>query len=626
MIELAKTEDPFLKARFSRRAALLGIGQAGLLGLLGHRLWQLQVRDSEHYKELAPGRRTSVQYFAPERGRILDRFGTVLAQSRQSQRVSIVPQLAGDVAEVLKRLAGIVELPNDEIDRILRLARSQNKRLPIVVAGDLSWEQVVQINVHAPHMPGLQTEAVYGRHYFHGLHMGQIVGYLGAPDRPSTTLETDPVLKVPGIKVGKAGAELGSDRQLRGEGGFVRLELEGRGRQVKRVEEKAARAGRDVVLTVDLDLQRRVLELIARHRRAAVVALDAQTGEIIVLASQPTFDNSVLAGAIGEAEWQALVNARDDPLTNRATRGAYPPGSTFKMVTALAGLESGVMRTGTTVTCEGSLEFADRHYGCWKRSGHGAVNLHRALKESCDVYFYETAKRVGIERLAPMARRLGFGQIFETGPALQKPGVVPDPDWKIATLERRWFPGETLHAAIGQGYMLATPLQLAVMTARLATGLAIEPRITRPEPDGLRTQAASLGLSAASLAAVRRGMIAVVNEDGGTATASALSLDGMQMAGKTGTSQVAGISRRIGIWNLPWHKRDHSLFVGYAPAKSPRYAVAAIVEHAGGGSKVAAPLVRQVMVELLTRDPLARPAYVLGVGAPARSDASARRS
>ena len=609
---LSNGEDPRLQARFTRRALLVGLGQIGLLGVLSDRLYRLQVVDSGKYKELATGNHVSTQLVLPERGRIFDRFGILLAENQQSLRVMMVPQLAGDVARILARLRTIVDISADDEERILRLAAKQSRRLPILVAGELSWEQIAQINVLAPQLPGLQTETGFNRVYAHGPHMGHLVGYMGSADRAAA--DTDPVLKVAGMRVGRSGIELGFDAWLRGESGSIRVELEGKSATVRQVERVPSKAGGDVVMSIDLVLQRRVLQLLANERRAALVALDVQSGEVMAMASHPGFDNAPLANGISDNDWSALQNSTDDPLTNRAIRGLYPPGSTFKMVTALAGLETGEINPRTRVSCTGSYEFSGQHFGCWKRSGHGSMDLHNAIKQSCDVYFYDVARRVGIERLAPMARRLGFGQSFDCGLPQQKAGVVPDPDWKIATLEQRWYGGETLLAGIGQGYVLATPLQIAVMAARLATGRAITPYLTRPSgPDiaGLgRPIAPELGLDASSLDAIRRGMAAVVNEDGGTANAVELGLDGVQMAGKTGTSQVSGLSRTRGLDELAWQQRDHSLFVGFAPLKKPRYAVAAIIEHGGGGSKVAAPIVREVMLELLARDPVAKPAYV----------------
>ncbi len=617
---LSGGEDQKLSASFTRRGLLLGAGQLALLGGLAYRLHALQVGDTSRYRELAESNRLTTYRTPPERGRILDRFGIVLAENEVIQRVSVVPHLAGDVSQVLVRLNNVVALTDSDADRILLLARKQNPRLPIVITGGLTWEQVARINLLAPDMPGLQTETGYERRYFHGAAMGQIVGHIGSPDRQA--VEDDASLRIPGMRSGRSGVELGLERRLRGEPGLVKLQIEGKTREIRQVEDVPSQSGRDAILTIDLAMQQRALEILSKERRAALVALDAQTGDVLAIASHPAFDTTKLAGPLGEREWAALQRAPDDPMTNRAIRGLYPPGSTCKMVTALAGLRSGDITPTSKFTCDGSVSFQDQSYGCWRRTGHGVVDLHRAIRESCDCYFYEVARRVGIEQLATMARHLGYGSVFDCGLALQKPGVVPDNDWKIATLGKRWYPGETLLAAIGQGYLTANPLQMAVMTARIASGRMIVPNLLRPDPGDKAFEAAPLPVPPAALDAVRRGMIAAVNEEGGTAASAYLDLGNILLAGKTGTAQVSGLSRYIKNDQLPWNKRDHGLFVGYAPAKAPRYAVAAIVEHGGSGAHSAAPIVRQMMRDLLTADPLARPGFTLGGQA---SDQAERR-
>ena len=613
------SEDPRLRAVFTRRSLLAGAAQAAVLGGLGYRLHTLQVGETDRYQGLADSNRVTVYSTPPERGRILDRFGTVLADNEATQRLFVVPHLARDVAQVLIGLHRLIPFGDNEAERILLLARRQNPRLPILVASGLSWKQVARINLMAPELPGLQTEAGYERRYHHGAVMGHVVGHVGAPDKQS--LDGEAALRVAGMRMGRTGVELGLERRLRGEAGLIKLQIEGKSRTIRQLEEVPSQRGRDAVLTIDLAMQRRALELLVKERRAALVALDVQTGDVLAMASQPAFDNTRLAGPIAEREWTAFQRAAGEPMTNRAIRGLYPPGSTFKMVTALAGLESGEIKPTSKLECWGSFSFHDQHYSCWKKSGHGIVDLHRALKESCDCYFYEVARRVGIERLAKMARQMGYGQVFDCGLALQKAGVVPDNDWKVATTGKRWYPGETILAGVGQGYLTVNPLQMAVMTARIATGRLIVPNLLRPDLNDKLFETARLPLDAQALDAIRRGMTGAVNEEGGTAGSASLDLGNVLLAGKTGTAQVSGLSHTHKNDELPWHKRDHGLFVGFAPAKTPRYAVAAIVEHGGSGAKSAAPLVRQMMRDLFTSDPLARPAHVLG-GEP---NASARR-
>jgi len=599
-------DDPRQRADFSRRAFLLGAGQAAAFGVLGTRLFQLQVTEATRYAPLAEVNRISIQLLAPARGHITDRFGELLAGNIESYRAMLVPSLARDVPEVLARLARIVPLPVDEQERIVARARRQTPNLPIVVLGDLAWEQVAEINLLAPQLPGIQTEVAGRRQYFRGHAVGHIVGYVGAVERAA--MDDDPVLRLPGLRIGKAGVELGMEDVLRGKSGTVKYEVDARGRIIRNLEQNEPQRGSDVVLTIDTVLQEKVIARLKRERQGAAVAMDVATGEVVAMASMPTFDPSEIAGGVTQDAWQRLQNAAHDPMLNRAVRGQYPPGSTFKMVTALAALETDTVGLNERIECTGSYDLAGQSFRCWKRNGHGACDMHRALRESCDCYFYEIARRSGIDAIATMARRLGFAQTFQTGLSLQKSGLIPDPDWKLGRFGRSWLGGETLLAAIGQGYVLATPLQLAVMTARIATGRAVVPSLVRsgagtPPPvfDPLSTRLASLD-------AVRRGMIAVVNEDGGTGHNAQLD-EGPQVAGKTGTSQINRASTDRRQADLDWEERDHALFVGYAPATRPRYAVVAVIEHGGGGGATAAPVVRDIMKEVLARDPSARPSH-----------------
>lgn len=599
-------DDPRQRSRFSRRALLLGAAQTAAFGALGTRLFQLQVMEEMRYAPLAEVNRINIQPLAPARGRIVDRFGEPLASNIEGYRVMLMPSLAHDASAVLVRLARLVPLSADEQEKIVVRAKRQPPNLPIVVLNDLTWEQVAEINLLAPQLPGLQTEIAGRRQYFRGHTVGHIVGYVGAVERAA--MDDDPVLRLPGLRVGKSGIELGMEDVLRGQSGTVKYEVDSRGRIIRNLEQNEPQRGADVVLTIDTGLQEKVIERLRKERRGAVVAIDVNTGEVVAMASVPTFDPSEIASGITSDSWQRMQSAANDPMLNRAVRGLYPPGSTFKIVTALAALEAGVVTLKERIECHGSYELAGQNFRCWKRSGHGACDMHRALRESCDCYFYEIARRSGIDAIATMARRFGFAQTFQNGLSLQKSGLIPDPDWKLGRFGRSWLGGETLLAGIGQGYVLSTPLQLAVMTARIASGRAVVPSLVRPSVGTPAPVFDPLGTRPASLEAVRRGMIAVVNEDGGTGSNAQLD-DGPQVAGKTGTSQVNRASTDRRQSELEWDERDHALFVGYAPASKPRYAVVAVIEHGGGGGATAAPVVRDVMKEVLARDPSARPAY-----------------
>jgi penicillin-binding protein 2 len=622
-------KEPAERKVFNRRAALIGIGQALAFGALGSRLYQIQVLDAGRYALLADDNRFNAIPLAPTRGNILDRFGVALATNEETFRVSIVPALAGNLEHALDRLAKVVSIAGEERARIIARARRQPANLPILVTDDLGWDQVATINLHAPDLPGIETGTLSRRNYFHVPAMGHIIGHVGAVER--FAMGDDPVLRVPGMRIGRAGIERGSDRVLRGESGLLRREVDARGRIVRNLARIEPLPGGDIVTTIDVELQAWLVGRLSTERRAAVVAMDVHGGEVVAMASAPGYDPALnipqpspptqppSESRRGRRRARSLRTGhvirrqKADALFNRSTSGLYPPGSTFKIVTALAALEAGIVDLRERIDCQGSFTFADKTYRCWNRGGHGRCDLHRAMRESCDVYFYEVARRMGIETLAAMGRRLGLGQVFEAGISPLAPGVVPTPAWKRGRFGRPWFGGETILTGIGQGYVLTSPLQLAVMTARAATGLAVTPTLVRPELGRQRPQFARLGLADRNLQAVQKALRAVVNEAGGTGSRASLWDLGVEVAGKTGTSQVSRRSANRYQASLPWEERDHALFVGYFPADAPRYAVAAVIEHGGSGGNVAAPLVREVMAELVARDPMKKPA----VAAPA---------
>ncbi|MEZ5852899.1 MAG: penicillin-binding protein 2 [Hyphomicrobiaceae bacterium] len=598
--------DILQRRRFTRRALILGGAKLGTLGLVASQLYRLQVLQGARYVPLAEENRLNIQVLAPRRGRILDRNGIVLAENEDSYRAVLVPALTRDVRATVALFARIVPLGIDQQTRIVARARRQSPNVPVVLAAKLAFEDIARINLFAPQLPGVRTEVDSRRRYRHGGTMAHVVGYVGSVERRA--LDDAPVLRLPGFRVGKSGVELGMDDSLRGRAGHVKQEVDALGRIVRQLEKHEPRRGADTMLTIDTTLQARVLDRMSQEKSAALVALDVTTGEVLVMASVPNFDNAIFTDPDVSRELRRLQTTQHNPMVNRAIRGAYPPGSTFKMVVALAALERGVVKPRERINCEGSYTLADHVYRCWNRNGHGASDLHKALRESCDVYFYELARRTGIKAIAAMARRLGLGQTFDCGIALQKAGVVPDPDWKRLRLGRAWLDGDTILTGVGQGYVLSTPLQLAVMTARIATGLAVEPRLVRaqgPAPSKAPVFA-PVGLQTEWLDAVRRGMFGVVNETGGTGYRARIGDGPARLAGKTGTSQVSRQSTQRAAHELAWEQRDHALFVAFAPTSQPRYAIATVIEHGGSGGAVAAPLVREVMEELLAAEPESR--------------------
>ena len=601
---------------FTRRAVIVGGAQALLTAGLAGRLYQLQVVESERYTVLADENRINMQLLPPARGRIFDRFGQILAENRLNYRLVVVPEAALNLDRALDEITQLVPIEAYDRERVLREARRKQKFVPIIVRENLTWEEVSQIEVNAPDLPGVMIDVGRRRLYAFGPDAVHIVGYVGAVNESELT--NDPLLALPDFRIGKSGAEKALESSLRGEAGARQVEVNAYGRVIRELGRRTGRPGDDHMLTVDLGLQQYVAARFGDESGSAVV-LDIHSGEILALASMPNYDPNLFTAGISEGQWRELINHPRFPLSNKSISGQYSPGSTFKMIVALAALESGELSPHQRFFCPGFLKLGNRRFRCWRRDGHGHVAMVRGLTESCDVYFYEVAKRVGIDRIAAMAERFGFGKRLRVELPGEKPGLVPTRDWKLAAIGEPWQGGETLVVGIGQGYLLTTPLQLAVMVARIANGgIAVEPRIMAETiRDGQplaqeRETFAPMGISPAHFAIVREGMQKVVNDPKGTAYPARIEEPGLTMAGKTGSVQVRRISERehrTGMMkseDRPWEERDHALFVAYAPVERPRYGVAVVVEHGGSGGGVAAPIARDILREVQRRDPSAR--------------------
>jgi penicillin-binding protein 2 len=610
---------------FSRRALLLGAGQATVFGALAGRLYYLQVIAAEQYALLADENRINHRLLAPERGVLLDRNGLALARNRATYRVAVIPDQAKDVAATLYAVGQLIPLAPEQLALALALGQVKQRRafVPITIRDDLTWSEVARIAVHAPEIPGVALDSGLLREYPMDEITAHVVGYVGPVSERE--LSGDALLELPEFRLGKNGIEKTYDQVLRGTAGISRYEVNALGREIKQLHRQDGTPGTDLRLTIDLELQRYVHGRIGQEESAAAVVLDVHGGEVLALTSVPSFAPGAFSNGLSREAWRALTTDPRAPLMNKAISGQYPPGSTFKMIVALAALEAGVARADLRVTCAGHLQLGSHKFHCWKRWGHGELTLVDALAQSCDVYFYELARKVGVDAIAAMARRFGMGAATGIDLPGERAGLVPDKAWKRAALDARWQQGETLVVGIGQGFLQATPLQLAVMTARLASGRAVLPRLVRGEA-ARSAQAATgsappIGVSEGSLGFVRRGMFEVVNGAHGTARAYKLRLGGLAMAGKTGTSQVRRITRSERQSGLrkneekPWEERDHALFVGFAPYDEPRYAVAVVVEHGGSGSSSAAPIARDILAKTLELDPT-RPQPSLTAGRP----------
>ena len=598
---------------FSRRAAILTGGKFALLTALVGRMYYLQVVESDRFQMLADENRINLRLLAPSRGQIVDRFGVPLAINQQNYQVLVKSENTPDISVTLDQLGRLIPISPEERERILDEIARKKKFVPVLVREFLEWQDVARIEVNAPDLPGVIIDVGDRRFYPKGEVASHILGYVGAA--AAKHLTGDPLLELPGFRIGRSGVERTFDLALRGRAGSSQLEVNAVGRVIRELGRREGQTGQTLVLTVDTALQQSAMSALG-EQSGSVVVLDVHTGATMVQASTPSFDPNNFTDGLSETEWRTLADDERAPLRNKAIAGEYAPGSTFKMMVALAALEAGVIDENTSFFCRGYLTLGDGKFHCWKRQGHGHTVLGKGIQQSCDVYFYEVSRRVGIDRIAEMAKRFGLGESVDLDIPGSRPGLIPTRAWKRAIIGQPWVQGETLISAIGQGFVLATPLQLATMTARLVNGgRAVTPFITRDVMDENKlggrpeTPAPEMGVNPHHVALIRQAMAQVTTSRRGTAYRARIMVPGMSMAGKTGTSQVRRITRaerQAGIIKnaqLPWKRRDHALFVGFAPIDQPRYAVAVVVEHGGGGSKVAAPIARDIMTETLERDP-----------------------
>jgi penicillin-binding protein 2 len=624
----------------SRRALFMGGAQLAFMAVLGARMQHLQVDQAEEFRLLAEDNRIRYDLIPPARGLIFDRNGKPIAQNEQTHRVVIKAEDVEDLDATFEKLRRLIPLADEDIEKARLEMRRAAPGTSVTVADRLSWDDLAEVAVNGPALPGVSPEVGLSRVYPNYGDFAHVVGYVGpVSDYYLSKIEDpDPLLLTPRFQIGRVGVEAKLDNTLRGAAGNKRVEVNARGRVMRELDRREGTAGENLQLTIDADVQNFVQARLTGESASAVV-MDVRNGDLVAIGSAPSFDPNKFVRGISQTDYDALTENIFRPLANKSVQGLYPPGSTFKMVTALAAIEAGVITAGETVYCPGHKEVGGRQFHCWKRGGHGWIDLHDSLKRSCDVYYYELAERAGIERITAMAKKLGLGSRFDIPMSAVAQGLTPTKDWKKERYKQDWVVGDSLNASIGQGFVLASPLHLAVMTARLATGEGIHPRLVKSK-DGIEQPIVtdgSLGLGPTTMVQVRKAMYAVSNHQGGTAYGSRIIADGMRMAGKTGTSQVRSVVVRNE--DVPWEQRDHALFVGFAPFDDPKYAVSVVVEHGGGGSKAAAPVARDIMLNALygTVPPL--DAYPTGqrggikkrfdampTGRPAGSDSSSDRA
>ena len=607
-------KDKSRYATFTRRSLGVGGMMAAVFAVLGGRLYQLQIRDGKDYLVDAEANRVSQRLIAPPRGRIVDRFGVELANNRRNYRVLLVSEQATEgVAQALDQIGKVIHLTDQHKKKVLREIAANKKFVPVPVAENLTWEEFSRVNLHLPYLPGVQPDVGETRDYPFGKELVHVLGYVAPVSPEEQDAETDPLFGLPGYRTGKRGIEKEYDTRVRGKAGASRVEVNAYGRIIRELGKVDGEPGDDIYLTLDRQLQQFVDSKLG-NESAACVVMDVHNGDVLALSSTPGFDPNWFNNGLSGAQWRELTNNDHKPLLNKVMGGTYPPGSTFKAAVAMAAVEAGIATPNYRVTCTGAYFFGGRAFHCWRKGGHGTLDVEGALQHSCNVFFCETARRLGIDKIEQMARKLGLGA--PTGIELpgERGGLIPSREWKLKTYKWAWQQGDTLSVGIGQGYVTVTPLQLVQMMARIASGTDVSPRLVHSVGGRLmpRDKPVKLDISENALMTVQGGLSKVVNQPGGTAYPERILEPGFEMAGKTGTAQVRRFSKEerarglIKNANLEWRMRDHALFAGYAPAVNPKYAIVNIIEHGAIGHPHVL-MARDIMHFCQQRDPARMP-------------------
>jgi len=574
---------------YSRRMLLVGGAQLALGGALIARLGYLAISQGEHYKLLSESNRVQLIVVPPRRGWIIDRAGKPIAINRSDFRVDIIPEQFERPTQTLALLAQLLDLPTDDVDRIIKDLRAAKGFQPVQVAENVPYDKYAAVTVRLPELPGVVPQRGFSRFYPAGPAVGHLIGYVGAASAKDYEAEdNNPLLVTPGFKIGKEGLEKTFEQQLRGTPGGQRVELTARGKLIRELEPKPDRSGQTVKLTIDAGLQ----EYAARRmgdQSGALVAMDVANGDMLAFVSMPAYDPNSFSDGIGRTEWRMLSEDDHIPLLNKVAQGLYPSGSTIKPAMALAFLKQGI-DPKRRVNCPGGYQIGNRYFRC--DAVHGLMDMHQAIERSCNTYFWATGLITDPALTTEMVQYLGYGEKFDLPIPSQRYGTMPSPDWLMKKYHRKWQGYDSANTSIGQGYVLVNPMQLAVMPARMASGKLLKPNLIF---DGNRRPPPPLDVDPDHLDIVRKAMAAVVNGQG-TAVGSKLQLDGIQMAGKTGTAQVFRLGTRGHQSN--WALRDHALFIAFAPADKPRYAIGCIIEHGGFGASAAAPIVRDSITYL----------------------------
>lgn len=582
---------------FSRRAVVLAGLQSSLIATLVGRLYYLQIMKNDEFQTFSDSNRIKLFLIPPLRGNILDRDGRTLASNKNYYRVLYDPEASsGNKNLILARVAELLEVGEEGYVNMLKKVKKHNSRNALILSEHLNWHEVVGIEGNTTDLPGISIDVGQIRFYPLGVTSSHSIGYLGPVSEEE--IEKNPLLNHPDFKIGRNGSEKAFENTLRGKAGVKRMEVNAHGLIVRELSREESVPGTDLTLALDKRMQEFATNRLEGNV-GSVVVMDVNTGEVITMVSTPGYDPNEVTYALSAGRWRDLTNNRDKPLINKTISSQYPPGSTFKLSVALAALKDGA-NPDAVYYCPGFMQLGNHRFSCWKKEGHGNLNMRGAIKNSCNVYFFTLAKRLGVDKIADMAHKMGYGKAFNIGLDGEKNGLVPSESWKEKKYKEEWQTGDTLNVGIGQGYVLSTPLQLAVMAARLASGKSVMPHLQlRDASEDLFTK---LDIPEAHLNIVREGMFMVINEQGGTAYRSRTEIPEFVLAGKTGTSQVISHKGLASLDNISAEDRkrmeNHAIFVGYAPYDKPKYSVAVLIEHGGAGSAAAAPVGRDVMKEL----------------------------
>ena len=600
----------------SRRMFILSSIKVGVFVSIISRLFYLQISENIKYRSLSDKNRFREWKLVPQRGIIEDFFGNKIADNTQTFQLYMTPEDVPNLEELFFKLSKIIDFNETKRKRLIKRLKKRKPWEPIIVSDNLSWPEFSKLNLFLHEMQGVKPVVALARKYSEDGSSSHIVGYVSevsVKDLESTEWLRE--INVPGLKIGKNGLEKFLNKRIVGQPGIQRFEVNAYGKRIKELELFKGNAGENFRTTLDQEVQKFTSELI-KKKSGSVCVMDIYTGDIVSLVSNPTFDPNKFVHGISQEDWQALIKDTKKPLINKSMAGLYPPGSTIKPIVALSALENDVISPKFTVECRGSVDLYDRTYHCWKEKGHGFMNLRNGIKQSCDIYFYEVARRLGVDRLSVTAKQFGLGQkvlgtFFE-----ERSGVVPNTKWKLKNIGKGWYLGETLIAGIGQGYFQSTPIQLCLMTAQLANGgYKIKPKIiyneqnfqTTTEDGGEKFK--QLYRNQENVKFILDAQFGATNEPMGTSYRSRHVKPEYIYAGKTGTSQTRTITAeerelKLKQKDLPYKKRDHALFIAFAPYRNPRYAFSVVIEHGGTGSSAAAPIAKKVIRKVLDRHKL----------------------